>query len=202
MALGRTRLRITALWRTIINPALLNPGSTFDSALNNGEGIVPATDQFGIPWVRIVAGAAGSAVAALQLVTQALLATFSADGALFVSGPGNWSVTSDPAVNTQATVTRAGVVGVSHVCTSIGLCLSNSGAAASAIVKAYLRDGASGVGAVLWSANIIAGPGFGDYVHISGLNIVGTAGNAMTLEFAAAGGANTQENVSLTGYDA
>jgi hypothetical protein len=41
-----------------------------------------------------------------------------------------------------------------------------------------------------------------DTSQLSGLNIVGTAGNAMTLEFLAAAGANTLESVALTGYDA
>jgi len=39
-------------------------------------------------------------------------------------------------------------------------------------------------------------------VSLSNLNIVGTAATAMTLEFAAAGGASTFESVALTGYDA
>lgn len=205
MAQGRTRNRMTALWRAIIDPTTLNPGDPTASALNTGEGVVPATDQFGIPWVRMVIGAPGAAVALLQTITQALLATFSADGALFVSGPGNWSVTHDPALNTQATITKAGVAGKSHVCTSITATLANTAAAATPILKVYLRDGASGVGAIIWSANISASanpPGTSGNIHLSGLNIVGTAGNAMTLEFSGAGGANTQENVSLTGYDA
>ena len=35
---------------------------------------------------------------------------------------------------------------------------------------------------------------------LAGLNIVGSANTAMTLEFAAAGGANTVESVAMTGY--
>lgn len=113
---------------------------------------------------------------------------------------GNWSIQSDPAVNTQATITRAaGGGGIRHICTSIHATLS-AGATASGIVKVYLRDGATGAGAILWSGSLKVPVESTANISISGLSIVGSVNTAMTLEFSAAGGATTQENVSLTGY--
>lgn len=71
-------------------------------------------------------------------------------------------------------------------------------------VLCNLRDGASGAGAILWSVLMAtqAVAGDKDDYTSDGHNIVGTAGNAMTLEYVAAGGANTLETVALGGYDA
>jgi hypothetical protein len=114
---------------------------------------------------------------------------------------GNWSTQHDPAAAAQATITRAaGAAGVRHIATSIHASLSG-GAAASGVMKVYLRDGAAGVGAILWSGNLqVAALGHA-HIDLSALSIVGSAATAMTLEFAAAAGAGSQENVSLTGYD-
>ena len=69
-------------------------------------------------------------------------------------------------------------------------------------VEMPLIDGVSGGGAQLWFGwlNIPAVVGERDRIVISGLNLVGTANTAMTLEFNAAAGANTYESVSMTGY--
>lgn len=126
---------------------------------------------------------------------------------LLVHQPGNWSITHTPTANTQATITRAaGGAGIRHVCTSITALLSAPAAATSGVVQINLRDGGTGAGTILWSATVqiggassVSGGAVG--VSISGLNIFGTANTAMTLEFSAAGGANTSESVALTGHD-
>lgn len=123
-------------------------------------------------------------------------------GVLAVAQIGNWSVTSDPAENTVASATQAagmGFVPIRHVATSIAATLA-AGATASAIVKVYLRDGDAGVGAILWSGVMVAPIGTSRGIVLSGLSIVGSENTAMTLEFSAAGGVSTFENVSLTGY--
>jgi len=123
------------------------------------------------------------------------------DGITAVALAGNWSAQADPAAAAQATITRAaGAAGVRHICTSIHASLSG-GAAASGVMKVYLRDGAAGVGAILWSGNLQAGALGHAHVELSALSIVGSVATAMTLEFAAAAGAGSQENVTLTGYD-
>jgi hypothetical protein len=120
-------------------------------------------------------------------------------------GAGDWTQVHFPASNTQATTSKsAGAAGVRHVCTGITVVLAGGTTApAAAQLNVALRDGASGAGTILWQAVItlpaIAGAMNG--IALSGLHIRGTAATAMTLEFSAAGGANTFESVSMTGVD-
>ena len=114
---------------------------------------------------------------------------------------GNWSQGNAPAVNTQATTTRAaGAAGVRHICTSIAF-VGSAVAAIAAPLVVNLRDGASGAGAILWTQQFIvpAGASFG--LTLNGLSIVGSAATAMTLEFSAAPGVTNFESVSISGYD-
>ena len=137
----------------------------------------------------------------LRAISAAVQASFAAHvGIQAVALAGNWSIQNDPAVNVQATIARAaGAAGVRHVCTSIFASFS-AGATAGAAVKVYLRDGLTGAGAILWSGSLAVAIGGTANIALSGLSIVGSAATAMTLEFAAAGGVTTFENVSLTGY--
>lgn len=117
---------------------------------------------------------------------------------------------SAPAVNVAASASHAGVAAIVgqaaklHVCQTIHATF-NAGATAPAAIQVgvVLRDGASGSGAILWSSQMAltaVGGQASPPVEISGLNISGTPGNAMTLEFQAAGGANTFETVSFSGF--
>lgn len=120
---------------------------------------------------------------------------------LAVALPGEWTVTHTPASNTQATASKAaGGAGVRHVCRSITASLYGTGGGVAPL-QLNLRDGATGAGTIKTSyylgttaANAV------DRLALSDLNIVGSANTAMTLEFAAAGGANTLETVSMSGY--
>ena len=113
---------------------------------------------------------------------------------------GGWAITSAPAVSTQATATKAaGAAGVRHVLTSIQASLN--AVVAQAQVGIVVRDGASGVGAILWQDRVTAPAGVDVRISLSGLSIEGTAGNAMTVEFTAAPTATNFETVSATGYD-
>ena len=119
--------------------------------------------------------------------------------------PSGWTAPNLPAVNTQATITQAARPGYRHVATGIYAQLVAGTAAPAAVqLSVVLRDGATGTGAVLW-AGVVALPATAGAaapsVQIPDLYIKGTPGNAMTLEFSAAGGANTFESVTLTGYD-
>lgn len=135
--------------------------------------------------------------------SAANLAAAQVPGPLLATDPGEWSVTHTPAANTQATISRAaGAAGVRHVCKSITVSGIGLAAAAEASVLVNLRDGATGAGTILWSQRIYIPAGGQNGFSIAGLNIVGSAATAMTLEFAAAGGANTFESVAMTGYDA
>lgn len=115
-----------------------------------------------------------------------------------------WSVTHAPASNTQATASRAaGGLGIKHRCTALSARISAGTTAPAATTGTLnLRDGASGAGTVLasWSVSLASAAAAKDEVVLSDINIVGSANTAMTLEFAAAGGATTLESVNLVGF--
>jgi hypothetical protein len=116
-----------------------------------------------------------------------------------------WSETHSPAVNTQATKSKAaGAAGVRHVCTGLSASLAGgTGATAGGTVTLNLRDGATGAGTVLMSWTVpVPAAGSINIITLSGVEIPGTAATAMTLEFSAAAGANTYESVNLTGHSA
>jgi hypothetical protein len=116
-------------------------------------------------------------------------------------GPTDWSINNNPAAATQASITRAAVTGIRHICTSISFVLSTGAAAQATVGQVALRDGTTGAGSVLWAAQAIL-PANGLWsVSLSDLAIPGTNGNAMTLEFVAAGVAGSFQSVNLTGYD-
>lgn len=120
-------------------------------------------------------------------------------------GAGDWTALHVPAVNTKATISKAaGAAGVRHVCTGLTVVLAgDTTAPAAAQLTVALRDGGTGAGTILWQAIITlpAVAGAMNGITRSGLNIRGSAATAMTLEFSAAGGANTFESVSFEGAD-
>jgi len=125
-------------------------------------------------------------------------------GALLVSEPGAWAVTHAPAANTQASASKAaGGANVCHVCTAVSARIVGGTTAPAAVTATLnLRDGASGAGNVLqsWTLALAGAIAAKDEVVLTGLRIVGSPNTAMTLEFAAAGGANTFESVNFSGY--
>lgn len=122
------------------------------------------------------------------------------------TGP-QWTTYHAPVANTQATITQAAAANTAkqHVLDCIvAKITATAGAPAAATVNLLVRDGATGVGTILFqypmSQQATAGAS-GDSIWTCGLNIVGTANTAMTVEFSAAGGANTLESVFIRGYD-
>lgn len=118
---------------------------------------------------------------------------------LIVSGPLCWTLTNAPAVNTIATDTRAaGGAGVRHVLTSLAcniINVTNANLVAAAPVMVIVRDGASGVGPILFQYGAI-----GQILSPTGLFILGSPNTAMTVEFNVAPGATNFEVVSATGF--
>ena len=116
---------------------------------------------------------------------------------------GIWTVHHVPAANTVATITQAAAgAGVRNVCTGLTVMLVAGATAPTAIqVSASLIDGAAGGTTYLWRAVLScpATAGATTGVALSGLWLPGTANTGMTLEFSAAGGANTVESVSMSG---
>lgn len=140
------------------------------------------------------------------LATGAYLAQFEGANADVATTPGQWSVVHAPAAATQATASRAAKAGFRHVAQTVTATLAAGttvpGAATQVTVN--LRDGATGAGTIIWSAQIalpatIAATA--QPIILSGLNLVGSVNTAMTLEFSGAGATNTFEAVTLTGYD-
>lgn len=134
-----------------------------------------------------------------------LTASPAGNGAAIQTRPGEWAASSNPGVNAQASASQAaGGAGVRHVCTSVSFSVASDATAPAATqLVVNLRDGATGAGTVKesWTVAIPAAAGAFASFGLSGLNIVGSANTAMTLEFAAAGGAHTYEACNIAGYD-
>lgn len=166
-------------------------------------GTLSATDN----WLLCVSGnyaynEDAAAFGRVVLASAGPTGNVSQDQALQVALPGEWTLTHAPAAATQATATRAGVANTRHVLKSLNFTLVGV-AAIAAPISAVVRDGATGVGAILWEDKLFApAAGSKDRVTLGGLNIVGTAGNAMTVEFVAGPGATNFEAVAATGVEA
>lgn len=113
--------------------------------------------------------------------------------------PGEWTLTSSPAVSVVATATRAATAGIRHILKSINASIGAT--VAQVPVSIVVRDGLTGAGAILYQDRLMAPVGFSDRISLSDLNIAGTTGNAMTVEFTAAPTATNFETLSASGYD-
>jgi hypothetical protein len=201
------------------NGASLTPNSLTMVVLNVPLASTTSTQTFAVPQqpcVQITAsftnsGAAGIINVEYQFTkpgyppgTNGLsLSSFLGGSAVPVTGPGNWTAVSTPAAGSQATATQAAGTGtLRHVANCITWSAGAAAAPAATTLTINLRDGATGVGTILWSTNVTAAATAANHGNISfcGLNRVGSAATAMTLEFAA-GLANESESVTLSGYD-
>jgi hypothetical protein len=125
------------------------------------------------------------------------------DAPLLSEKGARWDVFSSPAVSLQATASKAaGTAGVRHVADCVTASAGASTAPAATNLVITLRDGASGAGTVIWTTDITAAATAANHgnVTLCGLNLIGTAATAMTLEFTALL-TNEFESVTLTGYD-
>lgn len=189
---------------TLATLSMLNTGGSFDrvASANTNDDDVPTS---GSNWLRGItasylfdgdlgfdrAGSASATNLAAQTGMRAQLA----------AAPGEWTLAAAPAANTIATATRAaGGVGVRHVLRSINATLIGV-AAIAAPITIVVRDGASGVGAILWQDRLFAAAaGSKDRVTLGDLNIVGSDNADLTIEFLAAPGATNFQAVAATGY--
>ncbi len=130
------------------------------------------------------------------------LATTSENNAQLCVGPGQWTQTHAPAVNTAATKSQAaGATGVRNVCQWLVCTLANDATGSVQTGLAFnLRDGATGAGTILATFTLSLPATAGDCrtLALSGLNIPGTAATAMTLECAATA-THTAASVSFGG---
>lgn len=113
-----------------------------------------------------------------------------------------WNAQHAPVANTKATCTQAAAAGLRNVCRGITVMLvAGASAPTAASVTVALIDGASGVTSYLWGPHAMGIPavaGATNGVSRPG-RWVGSVNTPMTLEFSAAGGANTIESVSMEG---
>jgi hypothetical protein len=145
------------------------------------------------------------------IIVFAILATFTphAGAQTGVSGGvlpySRFTVFDAPAFGNQATITRAAAVGVNSILVAdciYARYVAGTTAPSATTINLLLRDGASGVGTVIWQTPISLPASASAEAHpiaVCGLNIAGSAGTAMTLEFSL-GVSNTSQSVSLTGY--
>lgn len=152
--------------------------------INNGSGTTSSA------WDRQRSGSAANLAAQVGL------------GSALITNVGEWAVNHTPAAGVQATITRAAVAGTRHICKGVSFTFNAINAEAGTFLI-NLRDSTTGAGTILqsWRVGPFAAGGSMIFGYTD-LNIVGTAGNAMTLEFAAAGAAGNFETVSLRGFDA
>lgn len=117
-----------------------------------------------------------------------------------------WSAQSSPAAGSQATASAAATTGLKRVVDCITFSGESSGGAVTAAAGTVsVRDGASGAGTVLWpyavAHAVAAGAGIQTIAPhtVCGLNLIGTANTAMTIEFDA-GITNELQRVGISGY--
>ena len=119
------------------------------------------------------------------------------------SAAATWTRIHRPAANTQATIAKAAAgAGVRNVCTALTVVLAATAAAPTAVnLNVSVIDGASGGTTYLWGMTIsipaVAGATTG--AQLTNLWLPGSANTALTIEFSAAGGANTIESVWMSG---
>lgn len=183
MALRRfANYRNLALFRKMNNPA-----SAGNTGAADGAPLVGACDQFGVLWTRPFTGGTGGNTAGLPPTIQA---------------------SSNPGVGVKATASLP-AVGGAFPGSNVPLLLSWSfgdTVVVAAPLTLVLRDGASGVGPILWQkllGPLLAGTMTeGNIVIPFGQGIPGSANTAMTLEFTAAPSGTGFQTVSIQGYKA
>lgn len=190
-------------------PAPLSQTAQVTSSGGGGNASMMFVDFPVLPFLSSASGVSSVSISGGTVTTSptvASSATAATQGVQPVSNveletePGEWTLTNAPAAATQATATRAAVAGVKHILKSIQASLQ-AVAAQAAPVTCVVRDGLTGAGAILWQDRLIATVGTNGQISVVGLNIVGTSGNAITVEFTAAPAATNFETVSATGYD-
>lgn len=149
-----------------------------------------AYDSTGVNWNRLGTASAGNVAA--QSGTRALL----------TADPGHWTVTDLQITNVVVSCTKvAGGAGIRHVLKGLVVSLAGGAAATAAAITVTVRDGAIGVGPILFLAHLAiqAAVGASDRIELTGLSLVGTANTAMTVATQAIG-LNNVGSMSMMGY--
>jgi hypothetical protein len=123
----------------------------------------------------------------------------------FLSSRKDWVVNHSPAANTKATITQAAPgADLRNIVTGLTVvfCATSSAPAANQITVAVI-DGASGGTTYLWGPHPISIPNqagaMNGIARSFPIPLKGTANTATTIEFSAAGGAQTIQSVEMEG---
>lgn len=151
-------------------------GAIIDDVADGAIGVARC-DKYGNLWVTIAGGSAGPA-----------------------AGTATWDEFATPGAATQATASRAANPIASH--NTMNIAATVNAVAAQGAQLLVLRDGASGVGTIIWSQRL--GPVLaGDSKSFAWtLSLKGTLNTAMTLEFTTAPAGTNFNSVSMNGFDA
>lgn len=124
-------------------------------------------------------------------------------GALLVAGPGEWSVTAERTDALPFSVSRPAAAG-RHVLRALQLMTWATTASATAAQVFRVRDGAAGVGPILWAGLAPFRGSILIQAIVSGLSIVGSPNTPMTFELDAGPGAplGPQLVLTMSGYTA
>lgn len=120
------------------------------------------------------------------------------------SGVNGWKITNYPALATAPSASQAALntpaVGQQTVrCRALQISCAGSAAAATGILQFVIRDGATGVGTIIWSETLQANSNSGHNLSASGLDIRASAANALTIECTSTVPAGCQAAVSMQG---
>lgn len=177
----------------------------------------PAREGGNLAAILATAGATnGAAVISdadgtIQQYLRGIVKLFTALGSAFAfirngrEGPSAnfWTAIHVPPSNTKATATKASAgAGKRNICTGFTVTIATDATAPTAAnLTVSLIDGSSGGTNYLWRSTISIPAVAGAQVSIvrGSLWIPGSQATAMTLEFSAAGGADTLESVSMEG---
>lgn len=204
-----------------------NPSSSHTFTLSvkqTGDPYVSNYSSNTAEWVPSVVNGSASPLAASSSVQVSASISGAAQFAVIVSGatsaagspdtfnllaiqgapcasPDTWDINSEPGLGVQATVSLAGIAGVRHVATVIAATMVQTGSTATNDFL-VIRDGACGSGTVIFDVRFSVTATGGDQknIYLSGMNVVGSAGNAICIEFGA-GHTGVIENVNLLGFD-
>jgi hypothetical protein len=101
---------------------------------------------------------------------------------------GKWYAVNVPAANTAAVAVQAAAPASNDVnrCQTLTVTVAGDGTHATGILEAVLRDGATGVGTIIWAGLLAAGATGADHIQLTGLDLRSSVGNALTLEFTSA----------------
>lgn len=151
-----------------------------------------------------VGGNDGTNVQDARAVSAANLTQSVQAGSLVVEKGARWQVVAQPAVSTQASASKAaGGAGVRHVADCISFSAGSTTAPALTQLLVNLRDGATGAGTILLTKVIVISAATGQNTppfQACGLNAVGSAATAMTLEWSA-GLTNLFQEATISGFD-